>query len=610
VQPNTNIGRVRHIVLVLVATVIAAMALGASLLAGDEQRSAAQTAESPNPNFVVVMTDDLDKKSMNQLDGIRAIMGSNGITFKNAYVTYSLCCPSRATFLRGQYPHNHGIIRNRSPLGGEGKFRELGLDQSTIATWLHDANYQTGYIGKYLNEYNDLYRPPDWDEWFVLQGESGGFDPNNIPVNDNGQSGTLTDHSTDVFAQEASDFIRSRKDNPDPFFLFIGTTAPHGPPDVAERYQGSFADTLLPRPPNFDEEDISDKPQWLKSSPRLSQDQVDNLQRQHRERLRSMLSVEDLLRQTITTLQETSELANTYIVFTSDNGYHMGNHRLYPASKETPYEEDIGVPLMVRGPGVPAGAVRKQLVLNNDFAPTLADLAGASIPKPEEVDGSSFAPLLTTSPPSSWRTAFLKEGWEATGVDPTVPIPTHKSVHTQRYMFTEYDTGEHELYDLSTDPYQLESMSRTTANEQLYDELQARLDALRDCSGEGCRSAEGFPDTTPPKVSSTSPATIATTANVTATFSEDMMASSITTPATTFKLVKLNADGTTTKVTATVSYNAATKEAILDPATNLSLGATYKATVTSGAQDLAGNALDQNPNIEGNQNKSWKFTVQ
>jgi Bacterial Ig-like domain len=178
-------------------------------------------------------------------------------------------------------------------------------------------------------------------------------------------------------------------------------------------------------------------------------------------------------------------------------------------------------------------------------------------------------------------------------------------------MFTEYNTGEHELYDLSTDPYQLQSMPQA-GNEQLYSTLQARLDALRDCSREGCRSAEGFPDTTPPKVMSTSPANnatgIASSANVSATFSEAMNASTIS--PTTFKLVRLNFDGTTTKVTAAVGYAATTKKAILNPPTNLSSGATYKATVTTGAQDLAGNALDQNPTLAGNQSKSWKFTVQ
>ena len=132
---------------------------------------------------------------------------------------------------------------------------------------------------------------------------------------------------------------------------------------------------------------------------------------------------------------------------------------------------------MIRGPGIPANAVRQQLVINNDFAPTIAELAG--VPTPSFVDGKSFAPLLSSSPPSSWRTAFLEEGY----IPPEdgFPVPPHKSVHTQQYMFTEYDTGERELYDLSADPYQLQSISRTANTEQLYSTLQSRLDALRAC---------------------------------------------------------------------------------------------------------------------------------
>jgi N-acetylglucosamine-6-sulfatase len=603
---------------------------------------------------VFVMTDDLDEQSMQDLPGIREIMGTNGTTFENAYVTYSLCCPSRATILTGQYPHNHDIIGNGLPEGGEEKFR-LGPDQSTIATWLDDSGYQTKLVGKYMNSYNDLYVPPGWDEWYAMIGNHWNLsDPATGKINNNGRQTTLGDHSTDVFADKASDFITSSSTNGAPFFLLVGTKAPHSPPEVATRYQNTFTTTPLPRPENFDEVDISDKPQWLRSNypNRLSQSKISNLQNTYRQRLRSMLSVEELLKKIVTTLDQTDELTNTYIFFTSDNGYHMGNHRL-GHNKKTPYEEDIGVPLMVRGPGVPAGEVREQLVLNNDFAPTIADLASATIPKPEEVDGSSFAPLLTNSPPSSWRTAFLEEGWLEGGT--TVPTPTHKSVHTQSQMFTEYDTGERELYDLNADPYQLESIKQTHAP-QLYSTLQSRLDALRACSGEGCRSAEGFTDAppppptdtdgdgvadaedncpavanadqadtdgdgvgdaceeAPPTVKSTVPISnetgVAPTINVTATFSEEMLVSedplvsSINTK--TFKLFE---QGSTTKLTATVSYSAATDTATLDPTNSLRSGVTYKAVVTTGAKDTVGNPLDQNPNLSGSQQYRWFFTT-
>lgn len=434
------------------------------------------------PNFVFVMTDDLDERSMRDLAGIRQVMGSHGTTFDNAYATYSLCCPSRATILRGQYPHNHGVIDNAGPNGGEKRFRELGRDGSTIATWLDKAGYRTSYVGKYLNGYGDLYEPPGWDEWFALKG-----DPTKNRVNANGRSITLKGNSTDAFAAEASDFIRRSSQRPAPFFAVIGTKAAHTPPEVPARYQSKFASTPLPKPPNFNEANVSDKPAWVRNRHRLSRTQIDKTRTLYRQRLRSMLAVEDLLRRTVATLRQTGELKNTYIFFTSDNGFHMGNHRLVPA-KRTPYEEDTGMPLMVRGPGVPAGAVRQQLVLNNDFAPTLARLAGASTPR--FVDGSSFAPLLTASPPSSWRKAFLEEGWypAKNGFE----TPKHKSVHTKRYMFTEYNTGEHELYDLTLDPHQLQSRPRA-GNQQLYSGLQTRLNDLRDCSRAGCHADEWAP---------------------------------------------------------------------------------------------------------------------
>src|SRR5215207_7044249 len=454
-----------------------------------KEKQGAEAQTSSRPNIVFVMTDDLDERSMEQLGGIQQVMGSNGTTFEDAYVTYSLCCPSRATLLRGQYPHNHGILGNVPPLGGEAMFRNLSLDRSTVATWLNDAGYQTKYIGKYMNGYRDLNKPPGWDEWFVLQG-----DESNNQVNDDGRSITLSGHSTDVFANEATDFIWRSSANPAPFFVMVGTKAPHRPPEVAARYQNSFVDTPLPRPPNFDEPDVSDKARWLQAYPRLSQAEIDYAQTLYRERLRSMLSVEDLLKQTITTLQETGELGNTYIFFTSDNGFHLGEHRLL-RGKRTSYEEDIGVPLMVRGPGVPAGITRQQLVLNNDFAPTIANLAGVA--PPGFVDGSSFVPLLSASPPSSWRMAFLEEGTLET-IDTDTPTPTHKGVHTREHMFVEYaETAEQELYDLNADPYQLQSISRTANSEQLYSTLESRLNALRACSGEACRSAE-WATITPP----------------------------------------------------------------------------------------------------------------
>jgi N-acetylglucosamine-6-sulfatase len=598
------------IVLAAIGSVVLLWTWGTGGLLRENQGADAQTAE--RPNFVVVMTDDLDERSMDQLGGIKALMGSNGVTFENSFVTYALCCPSRASFFRGQYPHNHGITSDDATLGAP-RFRQLGRDQSTIATWLKSAGYRTKYLGKYLNGYSGSYVPPGWDEWSAFVNCAC----DNV-VYEGGRNVQLAGNSTDAFADKTSDFIRRSSANPDPFFVMVGTRAPHRPPEVADRHLGSFSSAQLPKPPNFDEADVSDKPAWVRSYPRLTQARIDAEQSLYRQRLRSMLPVEDLLRQVITTLEQTGELNNTYIIFTSDNGFHQGQHRLVAGDKKTPYEEDIGVPLMVRGPGVPAGAVRQQLVINNDLAPTIAELAGASTPA--FVDGSSFAPLLGSSPPSSWRTAFLQEGWKPQ----SPPVPTNKGVRTQSHMYVEYDTGERELYDLSADPYQLQSKPRA-GNEQLYSTLESRLNALRACSGEGCRSAEWATTTTPPppsttdttrpRVTSTSPAANATgvapSTNVIATFSEKMMASSIN--PTTFKLLKVTSSGTTQITNVSVSLSTDGLTATLNPfgssTTVLARGTKYKAVVTTGAKDMASNQLDQNSTTTGLQQKTWLFTV-
>jgi N-acetylglucosamine-6-sulfatase len=235
-----------------------------------------------------------------------------------------------------------------------------------------------------------------------------------------------------------------------------------------------------------------------------------------------MLAVDDMIGRLVETLEESGELENTYLVFTSDNGFHLGQHRL-TAGKWTAYEEDIRVPLIVRGPGVPEGRTLDHLVLNNDLAPTFADLAGAETP--EFVDGRSLAPLLTDDPPAAedWRRAFLVEAMAEAAdipdsVDDTEVIPLLtgdtqpsedqrraspldeaplqnagrpglQAVRTQNHLYVEYETGESELYDLREDPYQLDNAYEDAGLDDLW-RLEGWLESLRDCAGEDCRVAE------------------------------------------------------------------------------------------------------------------------
>ena len=267
--------------------------------------------------------------------------------------------------------------------------------------------------------------------------------------------------------------------------MYLSVHAPHEPANPAARHEGMFEDARAPRTPSFGEADASDKPGWVRRRASLSSGEQRRIDKLYRDRLRTMVAVGEMIGGLLGTLEETGELEDTYLVFTSDNGYHMGQHRL-SKGKGSAYEEDIRVPLMIRGPDVPAGVRRDEMVLNNDLAPTFADLAG--LPPPAAVDGRSFASLIDDeeeNDPASWRTAFEVRYWN----DKTGGVPSYDAVRTQRHLYVEYEDGDRELYDLKTDPHELHSRHDSAAPD-LVSDLDSRLDALRDCSGEECRAAE------------------------------------------------------------------------------------------------------------------------
>jgi N-acetylglucosamine-6-sulfatase len=457
------------------------------LTVAQTQNSRAQTAPSTKPNILFVLTDDMRISDLQFMPQTRKLLSGEGVKFTRAFVTNSLCCPSRATILRGQYAHNHEILSNRVPLGGFDKVRSLGLENSTIATWLDGAGYDTMLIGKYFNGYDNTYVPPGWDEWHGYLGDyvqSGTY-----RINENGQINTYDRsqiHDTDLFSDKAATFLQNTAGGA-PFFMYLSTNAPHTPALAAKRHQGMFSDVSLPNPPSFNEADVSDKPAWMRNTPSLTPEEVGNLGQRYRQRLRSLQSVDEMVGRLVGVLGQTGELSNTYIVFTSDNGLHLGEHRINK-KKWTAYEEAIQVPLLVRGPGVPRGVSRSQMALNNDLAPTFASWAGLT--PPSFVDGRLLGPLLSASPPSSWRSALLVEHWQDLNGDPyAATIPDYTAVRTGRYLFTRYATGESELYDLSNDPYELRSL-HNSASVQVKERLASRLDALESCAAQSCRSAE------------------------------------------------------------------------------------------------------------------------
>ncbi len=481
--------------------------------------------QSPDrPNVVFVVADDLDSALLEDhsdaYPNIRAL-AEEGTTFENAFVTDPVCCPSRATLLRGQYAHNHQVLSNKQPLGGYERFRELGHEESTAATWLQDEGYRTVFFGKYFNGYDGTDIPPGWDEWNGVVGSHLSND-----LNENDQIKHYDPeryYLDDVLSEKAVAYVRSTAGSDPPFFMWLGTKAPHLPATPAPRHEGAFADEPLPRPPSFDEKDVSDKPDWVRDNPRFTPRWIEYMDRYQRYRLESLLAVDEMVGELVKSLKETGELNNTYIFFTSDNGFHAGQHRL-TTGKWTAYEEDTRVPLIVRGPGVPEGAEREQLVLNNDLAPTFAELGGA--PTPPFVDGRSLEPLLGEDPPApgEWRSAFLVEAAtelsgpeapsiHANSVRPALsgdPWPSDwqqrlaeggvkpqdwgrpgfEAIRTQRYLYVEYDTGERELYDLEKDPYQLDNVYEE-ADPDVLRHLRERLGALRGCAGADCRAVEG-----------------------------------------------------------------------------------------------------------------------
>src|SRR5215218_6139500 len=343
----------KRILLVAIYTLLGLAMASACFPSAQGKPSGEQEQEPKPPNVILILTDDLTVDDLNQvalrhMPNIKSQLIDKGTTFDNAFVTNSLCCPSRATILRGQYTHNHHILSNEPPLGGFQKFRYLGHENSTMATWLKDQSYRTAFFGKYLSH------------TFNENGHLVDYDPESY-------------YETDVISDKATDYIR-RTAGADPLFftadrpflMWIGTKAPHQPANPAPRDQNAYPNDSLPHPPSFDEKDVSDKPGWIGDNPPLSQEQKEYMEELHRKRLQSMLAVDDMVGDLIGALRESGELDNTYIVFTSDNGFHLGQHRL-GAGKWTAYEEDIRIPLVVRGPGVPEGRTLHHMVLNNDL---------------------------------------------------------------------------------------------------------------------------------------------------------------------------------------------------------------------------------------------------
>jgi N-acetylglucosamine-6-sulfatase len=472
------------------------------------------------PNLVVIMADDLDPGSLEVMvraglmPHFESLFVKGGVKFPNCFATNPICAPSRATFLTGRYSHNHGVHHNGTTDGGV-----LGMDHaSTIATWLQRGGYRTGHVGKFLNGYGTstarTWVPPGWDDW------QGLVDPTTYTVydyilNDNGRlvpyGNAESDYQTDVLARRAARFIdvSNLVGDAKPFFLTVTPLAPHvevkgGIPlgDVwswtirpAPRHIGTTEMFPLPQPASFNEADVTDKPQWVQNRPTLTPGNVASLTRKYRDRLASLRAVDDMVGTIVDALRRTGELDRTVLMFTADNGYLYGEHRL--PEKMYAYDESVRIPLYIRAPGIPGGAERRAMVLNNDLAPTLAAL-GQILPG-HVVDGRSLVPILTGQDPGAWRKRFLVEHW-TTGFSTKLEAPTYSAVRTlpevptlPDRLYVEYRNGEWgavEHYDRTIDPHELESRHADPARAWERDLLKAQLGKLRFSSGPWVQAAE------------------------------------------------------------------------------------------------------------------------
>lgn len=482
----------------------ASLCLAGTAGPGFEGTSGTNTASSvatARPNIVVIISDDQTLADQAVMNKTNALLGSEGTTFQRFYTQHGLCCPSRATFLTGQYPHNHGVLFNQPPGG------YTALDHSnTLPVWLQDAGYYTVYIGKYLNGLGTgkgmtwETRPPGWDNWQALIQAYRMYE---WTMNDNGtffEAGTSAEnYQTDAIADRAEAVILSRGGNPQPFFLVISPATPHKevfldeyPPSYeqgdfdettirpAPRHVGAYADLPLPKPPSYNEADVSDKPRYVARRRLITSEVETEITKRFRDRREALLSMDDLVEKVFNVLDSIGQLDNTVIIYWSDNGYEFGEHRI-PDNKNEIFEESLRVPLLIRGGGFPAGAAPQQLVANIDLAPTIVALSGATSGR--VMDGRELLPLALDPTLGVGRSLLINayHGKRSGFVNYANGIRTDDG-----WLWVDHSRGQDELYDLNNDPYELESQHGNPAYEAIKRQLQNNLLMLKTCSGATC----------------------------------------------------------------------------------------------------------------------------
>ena len=416
---------------------------------------------------MLILTDDQRWDTLWVMPEVRSRLAARGVEFTNAFASNPMCCPSRASILTGTYSHSNGVFRNEPPDGGFETFD----DSSTVATWLSTAGYRTALMGKYLNGYSDdqvEYVPPGWDRWLAFAGDDGNGSFYSDTLSSDGHAMSTgtgpADYSTTFLADQAVSFIEETP-SVRPLFLYFSVKAPHKPATPAPGDSRLFESLAPFRPPSFDEADVTDKPRYIQNRAPLTDAEIAEIDELRKDQLRTLVEVDRAVGRVLDALDSTGRLENTLVVFTSDNGFLLGEHRR--DAKSVPYEESIRVPMVVRFDALGVQPrTDEHLVLNVDLAPTFAAVAGLQA---VGVDGANLLPLLS-SPGASWRTDFLIEHMGAGA--------TYCGVRSERYVYIVYRTGEDELYDLSTDPFQLENLADSMGVSGVVDDQRSRLHDL------------------------------------------------------------------------------------------------------------------------------------
>lgn len=512
------------LVLALGAT-MGAVANGAVAGAGQEPKAGgavALAAAVEQPNIVFFLTDDMSSKHLRHMPSTRKLIFRTGARFPNFGINVSLCCPARASLLTGKFAHNTGITGNEYPDGFYG-FHHGDEAANTFPIALRSVGYRTSLLGKYLNDYpfvrtapepghgvSPRYVPPGWSRWAVpIRGQYAG---RKYDINLDGRirhKEGARNYLGDFLMRRAVRQVRANRDGRGlaMMFSFYG---PHRPEPASpiertnDRLNARISRISYPRTPDFNERDVSDKPSWVRSYPRLDRRDRAVIDKKFRRQVMSVASIDRHVRVVVRALRRTGQLDNTYLVFTSDHGIHMGSHRL-PIGKNTAYRDDVNVPFAISGPGIPAGSVVREPVSVVDVAPTFADMAGVALPWVH--DGESVLPLAQgrQAPWRNWLLVQRGQQFQEEARSHDEPMarselraetrkPGYRGVVNGRWAYVEYGSGEEEFYDLREDPYQVDNLmavpdGRWSEEQRVaIEEARVALTQLTGCDGAlACR---------------------------------------------------------------------------------------------------------------------------